>query len=224
MATLQEGIRLYNEKLWEQALRELLKVDTEKFDIGEKSDLDYYMGLSYTKLEKYDDALLYLGKVVAAGLDPFRVYQCRMTLAFIYVMTHRSKMAEYELQRLASNGYESAQLYATMAYAAWTQKHYAQAVEYYEKALDLDESNTTALNGLGFILADTGRDNLRGLRCCKKAVDLKPNNATYLDSLGWAYYKNGDLLEARTWLRRAIEAAPEEKTIKEHLRIVSGGK
>jgi Flp pilus assembly protein TadD len=111
-----------------------------------------------------------------------------------------------------------------LAYAAWVQKHYKQAVEYYEKALDLDVNNTTALNGLGYVLVDTDMDLLRGLRCCKKAVDLKPNSPAYLDSLGWAYYKNGELLEARTWLRRALEAAPQQQEIKEHLKIVMGEK
>jgi tetratricopeptide (TPR) repeat protein len=220
--TLQEGIRLYRLKRWELALAQLLGVNTEKADSDSNSELAYYLGLCYTKLSKYDDALLYLEQVVTAGQDPFRVYQCRMTLAYIYVITNRTKMAEFELLRLASNGYESAQLFATLAYAAWSQKHYAQAIEYYEKALDLDANNTTALNGLGFILVDTDRDLLRGLRCCKKAVDLRPQNAAYLDSLGWAYYKSGDLLEARTWLRRAMEAAPEENDIKNHLRTVTG--
>jgi Flp pilus assembly protein TadD len=45
-----------------------------------------------------------------------------------------------------------------------------------------------------------------------------------MDSLGWAYFKNGELLEARTWLRRAIEAAPHQKEIKEHIKIVTGVK
>jgi Tfp pilus assembly protein PilF len=147
-----------------------------------------------------------------------------MTLAYIYVMTKRSKMAEFELKRLSNSGFESAQLYATLAYAAWSQKHFKQAVDYYEKALDMDGNNATALNGLGFILVDTDMDPVRGLRCCRKAVDIKPQNPAYLDSLGWAYFKNGELLEARTWLRRAMEAAPEKKEIKEHFKIVSGGK
>jgi len=222
--TLQEGIRLYRLKRWDQALKELLSIETAKFKPEENSELAYYLGLCYTKLNKYDDALLYLEQVVTGGQDPFRVYQCRMTLSYIYVITKRSKMAEFELHKLANNGFESAQLYATLAYAAWTQKHFPEAIDYYEKALDLDAGNTTALNGLGFILADTGTDPLRGLRYCKKAVDLKPQNWAYLDSLGWAYYKNGDLLEARTWLHRASAAAPEEKEIKEHLRIVTGGR
>jgi tetratricopeptide (TPR) repeat protein len=145
-----------------------------------------------------------------------------MTLAYIYVITKRSKMAEFELTRLANNGFESVQLYATLAYAACAQKHFKQSVEYYEKALDLDGNNANALNGLGYVLVDTGMDILRGLKCCKKAVDLKPQNPAYLDSLGWAYYKNGELLEARTWLRRALDAAPSQNMIKEHFRTVTG--
>jgi Flp pilus assembly protein TadD len=95
-------------------------------------------------------------------------------------------------------------------------------VDFYEKALDLDENNATAMNSLGYILADTDMDVMRGLRLCRKAVDKKPQNPVYLDSLGWAYFKSGELLEARTWLRRALELAPQEKEIREHLRIVTG--
>jgi Flp pilus assembly protein TadD len=40
--------------------------------------------------------------------------------------------------------------------------------------------------------------------------------------LGWAFYKNGETVEARTWLRRALELAPEEKEILRHFKIVTG--
>ena len=220
--TLSEGIRLYRLKRWDLALKELLGVSTDRFSPEENIELAYYLGLCYTKLERYDDALLYLEQVVTAGHDPLRTFQCRMTLAYIYVITKRSKLAEFELKRLANNGFESVQLYTTLAYAAWVQKRYKQSVEYYEKALDMDGNNTTALNGLGYVLVDTDMDPIRGLRCCKKAVDLKPQSAAYLDSLGWAYFKNGELLEARTWLRRALEAAPQHQEIKDHLKVVTG--
>ena len=220
--SLSEGIRLYRLKRWDLALAELLSAKTDRGSPEESIELAYYLGLCYTKMERYDDALLYLEQVVTSGQDLLRTYQCRMTLAYIYAITKRSKMAEFELKRLASSGFESAQLYTTLAYAAWAQKHYKQSVDYYEKALDLDENNATALNGLGFVLVDTDMDPFRGLRCCRKAVDLRPQNPAYLDSLGWAYFKNGELLEARTWLRRAMEAAPNRKEIKEHFRTVSG--
>jgi tetratricopeptide (TPR) repeat protein len=219
---LEEGKRLFRMKRWDLALRELLQVNADKFSGEENADLAYYLGLCYTKLSRYDDALLYLEQVVTSGQDVLRIYQCRMTLAYIYVITKRSKMAEFELKRLQNSGFESAQLYTTLAYAAWTQKNYKGAVELYEKAMDLDETNTTAMNGLGYILVDTDMDLIRGLRLCRRAVDSKPQNPAYLDSLGWAYFKNGELLEARTWLRRAMDMAPQEKTIREHFRIVTG--
>ena len=220
---LQEGIRLFRMKRWDLALKEFLQVDAAEFDSKDSLELAYYMGLCYTKLAHYDDALVHLEQVVTGGEDAMRTYQCRMTLAYIYVITKRVKMAEFELRRLQASGFESAILYNALAYAAWTQKQYKKAVEYYQKALDIDEENTTAMNGLGYVLADADMDVLRGISLCRKAVDKKPQSAACLDSLGWAYFKNGEMLESRTWLRRALDIAPHEKEIREHLRIASGG-
>jgi tetratricopeptide (TPR) repeat protein len=207
---------------WEPALQELLRVDTEDFDAGENAELAYYLGLCYTKLERYDEALLYLEQVVTAGQDPLRVYQCRMTLAYIYVTTRRAKLAEFELKHLVDNGFESVQIYTTLAYAAWYQKQYKKAVELYERALNLDENNATAMNGLGYVLVDANIDPPRGLRFCRKAVDQKPQSAVYLDSLGWAYFKNGDVQEARIWLRRALDLSPHHPEFRGHMRVVVG--
>jgi Tfp pilus assembly protein PilF len=143
-----------------------------------------------------------------------------MTLAYIYVTTDRSKMAEFELNRLVKNGFESAQIYTTLAYAAWAQKRYRQAVDLYEKALYMDENNATALNGIGFILVDTNMDILRGMQYCRKAVDRNPRNSAYLDSLGWAFFKIGEIPEARIWLRRALDMSPKKREIRNHMRIV----
>ena len=52
-ATLSGGIRLYNNKRYEAALAEFLSLDEEPAD---NPELSYYMGLCYTKLEKYDEA------------------------------------------------------------------------------------------------------------------------------------------------------------------------
>ena len=220
--SLEEGIRLFAIKRWDRALEEFLKIDCSGFEQEDNAELAYYLGLCYTKLERYDDALLYLEQVVTANIDPLRVYQCRLALAYIYVITGRSKLAEFELGRLAKGGYESIQIYTTMAYAAWAQKQYQKAVDFYEKALDMDDNNTTALNGLGYILADSDIDVKRGIKLCRRAVDKKPQSAAYLDSLGWAYFKNGDLLEARRWLRRAFEISPHQKEIKKHMKVVVG--
>jgi len=221
---IKEGILLYSRKEWEKALAEfLLKSKTrEGLDEEERLELIYYLGLCYTKLAHYDEALVYLEQIVTTGSDILRIYQCRMMLAYIYVITKRIKMAEFELNRLVQSGMESPLLFNTLAYAAWSQKKYRAAIELYEKSLDIDTNNATAMNSMGFILADTGMDIMRALRLCKKAVDIRPQNAAYLDSLGWAYYKSGEVVEARTWLRRALDIAPGEQEILRHFKLVSG--
>jgi tetratricopeptide (TPR) repeat protein len=218
----QDAVQFYRIKNWKKALEEFLSTDTSSFNYDEKMELAYYLGLCYTKLGHYEEALTYLEQVVTSGSDILRVFQCRMTLAYIYVITKRIKMAEFELKRLQNSGLESPLLYNTLAYAAWTQKKNKTAVEFYEKALEIDSGNATAMNSMGYILADTGMDVMRALRLCRRAVDSKPQSAAYLDSLGWAYYKSGEFAEARTWLRRALDIAPNEKEIIRHFRIVSG--
>jgi tetratricopeptide (TPR) repeat protein len=219
---MYEAKRLFGLRRWDKALLEFLSVDTANFTPTENAELAYFIGLCYAKLGRYDEGLLYLEQVVTAGDDPLRVCQCRMTLAYIYVITNRAKMAEFELGQLLKSGIESAQIYSTLAYAAWTQKQYPKAVDFYEKALDLDKNNTTAMNGLGYILADPNIDINRALRFCRQAVEKNPRNPAYLDSLGWAYYQGGDIAEARNWLRRALDLAPQSEEIRVHMKIAVG--
>jgi tetratricopeptide (TPR) repeat protein len=209
-------------KRYDMALKELAKVDGTGFPVEDNAELAYYLGLCHTKLGNYEEALIYLDQVITTGQNLLRSYQCRMTLSYIYVITKKSKMAEFELARLQKSGFESVQLYTTLAYIAWTRKSVKEAQEFYERALEMDQNNTTAMNGLGYLLVETDGDLNRGLKLCRRAVDRKPQNAAYLDSLGWACFKSGDALSARTWLRRALDLTSGEKEIQDHWRIVTG--
>jgi Tfp pilus assembly protein PilF len=222
---IREGARLFNMKKPEAAIQELLMVDPALLQREDRVELSYYLGLSFMRQGKAGDALPCLEKVVADGDDLLRVYQCRMALAYIHVTTGRPKMAQMELDRLVEDGFESVQLFNTMAYAAYARKHYRHSIEFYGKALKLDENNATALNGLGYVLADTGIDTARGLELCRRAVELCPENTSYMDSLGWACYKCNEHSQAKGWLRKALDLAPQESLpqIKEHLLSIGGG-
>jgi len=84
----------------------------------------------------------------------------------------------------------------------------------------LDPNNGNALNSLGFVLAETGKNPQRAVDYCRRAIRIRPKSAAYLDSLGWACYKLGRIEEARDALRSALNAAPGEKEIAVHLRQV----
>jgi tetratricopeptide (TPR) repeat protein len=220
--TLQRGISFFKKSDWKNALSIFLHIRTDKEE--EKKELAYYTGLCYAKLKCYAEAAPHLENFIAESQDSVRVYQCRMTLAYVYVMVKNIKKAEYELTMLMNNGFESAQLYATMAYAAWLQNAFPRAIEWYEKALSVDENNLTALNGLGFILADSGKDARRGIRYCRKAVEKAPDNPVYLDSLGWAYFMDSRISDAKKYLYKALAKMPDSNEIKTHISIVENKK
>jgi len=215
---LKEGLQLYRQNRYEEALAVFLKISSEDTEIN--FDLAYYIGLCYASLLQYDDALVYLEQIITAGADIARVYQCRLILAFIYTKTGRGRLAEFELSKLLDSGYESPQVHTSMAYLAYEQGDAEKSLSLYEKALELDPDNATALNGLGYILADTEKDLTRALILCKKAFDAQPDNPAYLDSLAWIYYKMGFDTEARSYIQRAQEQLPDNETVGRHVQII----
>jgi tetratricopeptide (TPR) repeat protein len=224
--SIREALKLYRLKRYEAALNELLALDSADLpsspddEAPERIEYAYYLGLCYARLEKYDNALIYLEQVVTAASDPVRIYQSRLALAYIYSVTNRSRLAEFELAKLIESGFRSAQVYSTMAYALYMQGKTEEGIGYYAKALEIDAENATALNSLGFILADEGKDLKKALTFCRKAVDKRPNNPAYLDSLGWAYFRLERTSEAREYLKRALELAPGREEIIAHMKAV----
>jgi tetratricopeptide (TPR) repeat protein len=213
--TLKTGIRLYNTHRFEQALREFQSVDA---DPSTNPELGYYLGLCYTQLERYDEALLYLEQVVTTSDNLVQIYQSRMILSYIYTITSRHRLAEFELKSLLDAGFESAQVYAAYGYVAFVLGNTDESLEYLQKALTLDPRNANALNSMGFILAEKNIDPEGAISYCKNAVQLRPENAAYLDSLGWAYYKTGNFDEAKNYLRKALSISGGNKEIANHMK------
>ncbi|CEM62985.1 tetratricopeptide repeat protein [Treponema phagedenis] len=218
MNALAEGIALYKKGRYTDALTELLQITSTSSETN--IDLAYYIGLCYARLDRFDDALIYLEQIVTGNADIARVYQCRLILSYIYTKTDRTRLAEFELSKLIQAGYESVQVYASLGFLAYEHGETDKAVQYYQKALDMQEENATALNGLGYILADSGRELTRSLSLCKEAVEQKPDNGAYLDSLAWVYHKLGFSLEARTYIKRAAEKLPNNKLVQKHKTII----
>jgi len=218
---MNEGIRLLRRGQYERALQQFLNA---RVDSSEYPEFSYYMGLCYTHLQRFDEALLYLEQVVASELSFTHIYQSRMILGYIYSITSRFRLAEFEFRQLLDEGFDSARTRSALAYVLHAQKQTDDAIAELEKAVDVDPDNGNALNSLGFILADTDRDARRAVELCRKAVRRQPKNPAYLDSLGWAYFKLGRGDEARDALRSALELAPGNKGIAAHLREVLYGK
>jgi len=222
-----DGIILYNKRDYNGALTYFLSLpDDADFD---NVELAYYIGLCYARLARYDDALLYIEQVVTAGnLDDdgevdkvknSRVLQCRYILSIIYVMNNRKKLATFELNKLLEAGFKPASVYSSLAFIAWEEGEIEESISYYKKAIEIDPNNSTALNGLGYVLANENRDLSAALSYCKRALSLEPNSPACMDSLGVVYTKLGLMSDALKYLNKAQEMMPHSSEIAEHIKL-----
>lgn len=130
---LSEGINLYKQKSYSGALAFFLSLPVDSG--ADKMEIAYFLGLCYAKLQKYDEALLYLEQVVTSGAQIERVLQCRFLLAVIYALSGRKRLADFELNKLLETGFMTASVYAAIAYIAWEQTDTQKCMEYYENSL-----------------------------------------------------------------------------------------
>jgi tetratricopeptide (TPR) repeat protein len=78
-----------------------------------------------------------------------------------------------------------------------------------------EPDNATALNALGYTLADNTPVNsnserlTEALAMIEKALNITPHDPAVIDSLGWVHYRLGNLEEAILRLRQAMKAYPD---------------
>lgn len=91
------------------------------------------------------------------------------------------------------------------------------AVEVGTRILAENPDDPSALNFVGYILADHGLRLEEARRLLLRAVELQPDEPAFLDSLGWCELQRGDTAAAEPYLVRAAELRPEEPEILHHL-------
>jgi tetratricopeptide (TPR) repeat protein len=83
--------------------------------------------------------------------------------------------------------------------------------------LQHDPKDATALNYLGYMLAERGQRLDEAVELVQRALKIEPGNPSFLDSLGWAYYQQGKLDLADPPLSEAASKMPNNSVIQDHL-------
>jgi tetratricopeptide (TPR) repeat protein len=171
---------------------------------------------------KGDEAVA-MAKSTLKGANNAEDREGYLQLEQIYARLKRWKEAEEALaqaDKLSSRGDEKE--IVQFAYGALyeRQKKYEQAEQSFRQVLQLNPSNSMALNYLGYMLADRNVHLEEALTLIKKAVELDPQNGAYLDSLGWAYFRLGNYDQAEENLRRAADKTPADATVQDHIAEV----
>ncbi len=119
-------------------------------------------------------------------------------------------------QALAASPQDEALTFA-LAFVLERNGEWQRAVELVKAILVRSPSNAAALNFVGYTLTERGGDLEQAEKMLKRALELKPSSAAYLDSLGWLYFRKKDYPRAVELLGRAVEEAPDQITLLEHL-------
>src|SRR5260370_18916967 len=143
-----------------------------------------------------------------------------ITLSQMYRRLKRWPEAEEALdkaEQMSTKDEDKQYVYFLRGSTLERQKKYEPAEDMFRKVLAGDPQNATALNYLGYMLADRGVKLDEALGLIKKAVDLDPANGAYLDSLGWAYFKLGKYESAEDTLIKASQRIGTDPTVQDHL-------
>ncbi len=98
------------------------------------------------------------------------------------------------------------------------EKKFDLAEKEFRRVLDADAKNASALNYLGYMLADQNTRLPEAQDYIKRAVDLEPGNYAFLDSLGWVYFRLNKLDDAEQQLSRSLQlSAEKDPTIHDHM-------
>jgi tetratricopeptide (TPR) repeat protein len=211
----QQIIDTYREgKQWQQAT-DAAKEATQKLPNNRSLKMVYAAQLS--DMGQADAGLQQVKFLLKGAPEDREVY---ITLSQMYSRLKRWPEAEEALdkaERLSTKDEDKEYIYFLRGSTYERQKKYEPAEEMFRKVLGGDPQNATALNYLGYMLADRGVKLDEALAFIKKAVDLDPANGAYLDSLGWAYFKLGKYEMAEDSLLKASQRIGTDPTVQDHL-------
>jgi tetratricopeptide (TPR) repeat protein len=162
---------------------------------------------------KTDQGIALLENALKAHADEPIAY---ISLAQLYADVDRGPQAVKVLQDAQAKFPQDDSIAFELGTVYDKQKKFAEAEAAFRSVLSRDPENATALNYLGYMLAERGERLDESVNYLTKALQLEPDNGSYLDSLGWAYYKSDKLDLAEANLKRAADQLRTNSVIQDH--------
>jgi tetratricopeptide (TPR) repeat protein len=101
-----------------------------------------------------------------------------------------------------------------LAYEKSSDKSYLRtAITDYESLLAKMPKNTSVLNNLAYVLAESGEKLPEALEYAKRALDAQPNNPGFLDTYAYVLYKNQKNSQAAEYLEAALQQYEQDEIL-----------
>lgn len=177
----------------------------------------YYLGITYTKLDRLEDALDALSDI---PLTSRLGCETAMLKASILKDLGREKEAIAELSTAwdyfspKAGCKEVGYLLATELDTAGRRD---EGLDIAQKILEGNPHDPIALNMVGYVWADRGINLDKAYSMIKEALQAKPDDPYILDSMAWVYYRQGKPDKALECLGKALKKLDTDPTIHEHM-------
>ncbi len=135
----------------------------------------------------------------------------------LYAATLRAKAGDFDgavayLEGMLLKDPDDDELLFNLGVVYGEAKRTQEALEYMERAIEQNPKNASALNYVGYTLAEQGTNLDQAEEYIIRALDLRPDDGFIIDSLGWVYYMRARPLfdtgrkeEAKKYLDRALK-------------------
>jgi tetratricopeptide (TPR) repeat protein len=201
-------------KEWQKAT-DVAKEAVQK--LPDSRDLRMVLDAQIADMGDADKGLADVRSLLKGGTEDRQVY---ITLAQMNTRLRRFPDAEQALdkaEQLSNKEEEKEYVWFLRGSTYERDKRYADAETQFKKVLAGDPQYASALNYLGYMLADQNMELEQALSYIQRAVDLDPANGAYLDSLGWAYFRLGKYDLAEENLVKASQKINTDPTVHDHL-------
>ncbi len=201
-------------KEWQKAT-DVAKEAVQK--LPNSRDLKMVLDAQLADMGKADEALKDVRSLLKGDADDRQIY---ITLAQMNTRLRRFSDAVQALdkaEQLSTKEEEKEYIWFLRGSTYERDKRYPEAEAQFKKVLAGDPEHASALNYLGYMLADQNMQLEEALGYIKHAVDLDPANGAYLDSLGWAYFRLGKYDLAEENLLKASQKINTDPTVHDHL-------
>jgi tetratricopeptide (TPR) repeat protein len=85
-----------------------------------------------------------------------------------------------------------------------------EAYKTYDKALEYNENNISALNNYAYFLSLDKEHLDKAERMSSKCIQMQPNESTYIDTYAWVFFQEGNYSLAKFYIESAISKGGEK--------------
>lgn len=186
----------------------------------ETPELHYYLGAIYLTQEKWAECereLIKASELAPRWEEPIRA------LAKAYAKQNKINEAIVKVEKAYQNTGSQLMGLQLAAFYEYTGS-FPKAVRVYEEMLGKDAESDTLLNGLAYLYAEYLPDQTHleeAAFMVEKCLASQPENHSYLDTVAWVSYQQGKLNTAWSYMKKALERAPEMGVYNLHAALIA---